>query len=316
MTHYCIKCSSPLDPFYNYCPYCGYEAPRGTILPDEQPTELTEGIYCVHCGKLNVADGLFCSECGRHLYERPDGEFLLCPQCGKRNKIDAEFCYHCAQNFGDWFAMRGKIAEELGLRGSFTLHETMNDLYYHFVRQDVVRLGRTEQNDIVLPSGWVSGRHCLIDLKQWRLQDLQSTNGTFVNRKPERVTSLSLDMVQEFNLAGVFTFTTLKKGKLFILRLTAILDQEGVKHEGRLDEFNELRKHYFILVGGNGAINVRKMDGQILTAGDEMMEYFTITVRDEGYYITDKDHDLHDRLLLRKYNNLPVNFKLITKSEQ
>ena len=310
MTHYCIKCSSVLDPFYNYCPYCGYEAPRGTIMPDEQPVELSEGIYCVHCGKLNVADGLFCSECGHHLYERPQGEFLLCPKCGKRNKSDADFCYHCAQNFGDWFAMRGKIARELGWRGSFVLHETMNDVYYHFLRQPTVWLGRAEQNDIVLPSGWVSGRHCRIDVQNWRLTDTGSTNGTFVNRKAERITSLSLDMVQEFNLAGVFTFTVLKKRRLFIFRLTAILDQEGLKREGRLDDFNELRKHYFILVGGNGTIDVRKMDGEILTAGDEMMEFFTVDVREDGYYFTDRDHDLKERLLLKKYNNLPVNWRI------
>ncbi len=310
MKQHCIKCGSLIDVFDNFCSYCGYRAPRGTIMPDETPEELSEGIYCVHCEKLNVKDGLFCSSCGQSLYERPQGEYLFCPQCAKRNDAQAEFCYHCGSNLNDWFAMRGEIARELAWHGSFTLHETMNDLYYHFLRQDVLTLGRLSDNDLILPSGWVSGQHCRIDLKHWRLEDLNSTNGTFANRKPDKVHRLSLDLVQEFNIAGVFTFTTLKKRKLFILRLTAVLDQEGLKREGRLDDFEALRKHYFILVGGKGKINIRKMDGEILSSGDEMMEYFTVAVKDEGYYFTDNDHDLKERLLLKKYNNLPVNWKI------
>jgi len=306
---YCMKCSGSLDPFYNYCPYCGYEAPRGTIMPDAQPQELTEGIYCVHCGKLNVKDGLFCSDCGKHLYEKPEASPCICPRCAKPNNLDAVYCYKCSENLTDWFAMCGNIAKELGWRGSFVMHETLNDLYYHFIRKDTITLGRSENNDIVLPSGWVSGSHCLIDLKHWKIRDDGSTNGTFTNHKSDRVKKRSLDLVNEFNIAGVFTFTALKKGRLFIIRLTAILDQEGLKREGRIDEFNELRKHYYILIAGKGKIDIRKMDGEILSAGDEQMEYFTVDVQPDSVFFTDTDRDIKDKLLLKKYNNLPVNWQ-------
>ena len=93
------------------------------------------------------------------------------------------------------------------------------------------------------------------------------------------------------------------------MRLTAILDQEGLRREGCIDALDELRKHYFILIAGKGKINIRKMDGEILSAADEQMEYFTVDVQADGVFFTDEDRDIKDKLLLKKYNNLPVNWQ-------
>ena len=313
MEMYCIKCSAPLGAFDNYCSYCGAETPRGTIIPDLQPCEIEDGVYCPHCAHVNHKDALFCASCGIHLYEKPSISPFTCPQCSKKNSVDAAFCYSCRLHFKEWFSMRGEIAKDLGYEGDFILFETMNTVFYHFINTSQIKIGRGEDNDLVLPSGWASGRHCILDLKKWRLIDHGSTNGTYINRKGDKINSVSLNTVREFNIAGVFTFTVIRSGKLFIYRLTAILDEDGLQREGCLDLFNELRNHYYIIIGGEGTINIRKMDGEILTSSDEKMEYFAIDIQKNGYFFTDEDRDIQQKLLLKKYNNLPVNWQVTLK---
>jgi hypothetical protein len=49
-------------------------------------------------------------------------------------------------------------------------------------------IGRTEDNTIAIDDGFVSGSHAEIvfDQGMWWIQDLNSTNGTFVNNQPVR----------------------------------------------------------------------------------------------------------------------------------
>ncbi|QQR88666.1 MAG: GGDEF domain-containing protein [Myxococcales bacterium] len=49
--------------------------------------------------------------------------------------------------------------------------------------QDTINIGRGSENDLVLESDSVSRRHCRISRNgvQWRITDLDSTNGTYVN---------------------------------------------------------------------------------------------------------------------------------------
>lgn len=55
-----------------------------------------------------------------------------------------------------------------------------------------IRIGRSESNDLTIPHASVSSQHCVISFTdgQWILEDLKSTNGTFVNG--ERVSRGSL----------------------------------------------------------------------------------------------------------------------------
>lgn len=52
----------------------------------------------------------------------------------------------------------------------------------------VTALGRDLDNEIVLADATVSGRHAVINLREgaWWVEDLASTNGTFVNGTPVR----------------------------------------------------------------------------------------------------------------------------------
>src|SRR5215217_2460241 len=59
--------------------------------------------------------------------------------------------------------------------------------------KDEVTVGRVQGNDIVLPKGNVSKRHCRIMLQGGRfsVEDLKSTNGTYINgRKIGETTSV------------------------------------------------------------------------------------------------------------------------------
>lgn len=56
----------------------------------------------------------------------------------------------------------------------------------HVVEQDEASLGRDAQNDLVIPDAQISRRHALLRRRGdlWEVEDLDSTNGTFVNDVP------------------------------------------------------------------------------------------------------------------------------------
>lgn len=63
------------------------------------------------------------------------------------------------------------------------LEEGMSEPHRWLVEKEITTLGRWEDNDVVLPDRLVSRHHARIRLvgTQFVLEDLQSTNGTFVN---------------------------------------------------------------------------------------------------------------------------------------
>lgn len=73
-------------------------------------------------------------------------------------------------------------------RALLVLQEGMDEPRRWPVRDDLTRLGRWPDNDIVLPDRLVSRHHAQIRKvgNQYLLEDLESTNGTFVNG--ERIT--------------------------------------------------------------------------------------------------------------------------------
>ena len=74
-----------------------------------------------------------------------------------------------------------------------------------------VSVGRRSENNLVLSSGLVSGRHSLIRPNPqegaWYVEDLNSTNGTFVagRRIVEPARLLSLDVISFGGLEFVFS---------------------------------------------------------------------------------------------------------------
>lgn len=68
-------------------------------------------------------------------------------------------------------------------RPMLVLEEGMSEPHRWLVEKEITTLGRWEDNDVVLPDRLVSRHHAQIRLigTQFILEDLKSTNGTFVN---------------------------------------------------------------------------------------------------------------------------------------
>lgn len=68
-------------------------------------------------------------------------------------------------------------------RPMLVLEEGMDEPFRWFVEKDLITLGRWPDNDVVLPDRMVSRHHAQIRRvgTQFLLEDLSSTNGTFVN---------------------------------------------------------------------------------------------------------------------------------------
>lgn len=305
----CDQCGKHLHPEYLFCPYCGAEAPRKTRKGDIVEEQIENPLFCPACRKENLQEAMFCSSCGEGIFSQPSEYHLYCPACGEKNSSKAKICYNCALSLFDWFAMKGVAAEKSGHRGDLTLYETMNCVTYRFITRSAVRIGRNHDNDIVIPCGWVSGNHAVIDLKEGRLKDFASTNGTYINRNPEHVTSVPLDSVKEFNIAGFFTFKVVQTTALFSFRLTAILEENDCRENGDGPAFDRLRKINHILLQAECELLIGKTDGVVSITPTKEDHYFRIKVEDGFYYLNDKDRNIDNLLILKAGNNLPVNWK-------
>ncbi len=108
---------------------------------------------CLRCGAANSPQNRFCSACGYDL-------------SGKRAQVDRYL-------LSDGRPLRCRICIRNGpLAGRrFVLH------------QDATSVGRIAGNDIMIPDGTVSRRHArlVFNAGQWLIEDLNSSNGTFVN---------------------------------------------------------------------------------------------------------------------------------------
>ena len=311
MSIYCKQCGENILPLANYCSYCGAEAPKQTIMITDEFTP-ENPIFCPDCSKLSFSDSLYCSWCGDFLYERNNSRAaIFCPKCGKKNGNDARICANCGLNLEDWFLMKGEVAENLGIKNTLTLHETMNDLYYHFVSNKSLTIGKSENSDIRINCPWVSRNHAIIDINSRSLIDNNSANSTFVNRKPDRITKLNFDDIQEFNIAGVFTFTLVKFKNAFAARLTAVLDEKECFKVGNPHALEELRKHYFIIIYGDVKIFIRRIDGypEFGINNNEPMQMIEF---DSGFfYFSNLKGNAKRRLITKKYSTLPANWVII-----
>lgn len=330
MIIHCNNCNNELHPTYLFCPFCGSEAPKKTIVGKIIEEKIKTPIFCPHCKKENLQQALFCSSCGEDLYSLPKGDFQYCPYCGEKNRTNARYCFKCSKNFANWYDMQADVADKLGHFGDLSLYETMTETYYNFITQGKITIGRLEDNDICIPCQWVSGKHCSFDISNQKLIDLNSANGTFINRSDNPIKNVTFSQTGEFNLASVFTFTVIKTKALFIFRLTAVLDEKECERVGNIQKINELRKHYFILVNGNDKIYIRKLDGKIITdpASSEikkiaasrrarnMDDFYTINIKNQKYYFSELTKNIENKLILKIHNNIPVNWKILKTNQK
>jgi hypothetical protein len=108
---------------------------------------------CFRCGAANDPRHRFCTTCGYEL-------------SGSRARADTYLLDDGRPLRCQLVARSGKAAGQ-----AFTLH------------QDTTAIGRTQGNDVVLPDPTVSRHHARLTFRrgQWYLEDLNSSNGTYVN---------------------------------------------------------------------------------------------------------------------------------------
>ncbi|MBT6994004.1 MAG: FHA domain-containing protein [Candidatus Cloacimonetes bacterium] len=304
----CNQCGKQIQALDNFCNYCGAEAPRVTVMA-EKPAIIKNPQYCVNCGKENVSDALYCADCGKFNYKLPDNPVFYCGNCGTKNSKAAKICVKCSLKFADWFGMKGAIAEQLGYQGNLVLFEKMTGISYHFISDNIVKLGRSNANTIKIPCSWISNNHCHFDLKKSKLVDT-STNGTFINRKSDKIKQELLEFISEFNLAGSFTFPLVKLQNLFIFHLGAIIDEKECRRNGDGVVFDELRKQYYILYNGDFQFKIRKMDGNISEDVKPHLEYYEFNFIDGFYYYSDGSKNIKNQLIMKHNANLPLNWVL------
>jgi len=312
MTIFCEQCGRPIHPDHLFCRSCGADSPKITKKGEWEEEFIDNPIFCPSCGTKNTEDALFCSQCGHNIIKNPTLEEgnevkrLYCPSCGRKNSPKARICAACSFSIEDWFLQKGTAAQSYGLTGNFILHESMNGVSYHFCYDRNIIIGR--DGNISIPCSFISANHVQIDFENFTLSDLDSTNGTFINRSPERIGSATLATVTEFNLGGYFTFTVKKKDKLLFYRLTAILEEKECARQGDIEEFEKLRDEFFVYPGSNGVLYIGKYDRKLTFNPIKEDVYWSITVENGFYYYSDPDNGIDQQLILKQGNNFPVNW--------
>lgn len=118
---------------------------------------------------------------------QPPGVNIACFRCGALNDSARLYCTSCGYDLSDKNANADLY---LGPNGRPVLARLsmqtgpMSGRSYRF-HQAVTTIGRTNGNDFVISGRTVSRRHArlLFDNGRWYLEDLQSANGTFVNKQ-------------------------------------------------------------------------------------------------------------------------------------
>ncbi|MCK9330432.1 MAG: FHA domain-containing protein [Candidatus Cloacimonetes bacterium] len=310
MSYKCDVCGQELFSKWLFCSFCGENVSGRTVVLTTEKEDIENPKYCPECNTTNHFESLYCNQCGFDLHKRPDKEFLFCGKCRTKNRQNALICIKCGLSLEDWFSMKGEIAISLGYKGDLVLTEKMTGISFHFLSSEELIIGRLKTNYVCIPCTFVSGKHCGFDMKNKFLRDYASTNGTFINRSSERFKKIPLDLVSEFNIADAFTFYTVKKKNLFGFRLGAIYNEENCRRNGDGESFDKLRKQYYLLSTGDYEIRIQKLDAFITDKIKPGVSYYSIKFENGFYYYSDKDKGINNRLLIKRFNNLPKNWAL------
>ena len=109
----------------------------------------------------------------------------------------------------------------------YGFHPVIDGKQYPLAK-DIIQIGKSPLGDIILPDGSVSSNHAVLkkDGDQWWLEDLQSTNGTFINgrflKKPQLLKSGDLLQFGLVTLVYGQSFPKKKKRLGLIITLSLI----------------------------------------------------------------------------------------------
>jgi hypothetical protein len=127
-------------------------------------------ITCPGCAVENTADSCFCRRCGTSLMQPEAAETTLAFAAGDREDTGSPRPDHANLTSGTFLVIRsggdreGEVIELVG---------------------DAFTVGRSPQNDLFLDDVTVSRHHArvVVDADGFLAEDLNSLNGTYVNRK-------------------------------------------------------------------------------------------------------------------------------------
>jgi ribosomal protein L40E len=132
--------------------------------------------------------------------ENPDGA-ITCPSCGTRNAIDSNFCKRCGSrvlpidpsevtlvySLGEHDTAAGADSAAVIISGTMLLIRAGGGREGEHIglSGDVLTIGRSPHSDLFLDDVTVSRHHARIvrDENDFLVEDLNSLNGTYVNRK-------------------------------------------------------------------------------------------------------------------------------------
>jgi hypothetical protein len=156
--------------------------------------------------------------------------------------------------------------------------------------QDVVTLGRSEDNDIVLASEWISSRHAELDFRRGVLTDLGSTNGTFLDERREAVKESFLTRFDAFDLAHSLVFRVRHAGKAVMFALDRVPDGNFARDPKNREALENLRNTEFVHLPEEGSLSLDRETGRITDLPGQT------TLRRVGnrIFFTDLARDLHD----------------------
>lgn len=173
-------------------------------------------------------------------------------------------------------------------------------------------------NRISLPWSRISGNHLQIDFQEGTIQDLESSNGTYLNKIPSKISSELLTKVTEFNLATDLTFKSFYEPTAFsgfFFTNFSTNHDKALPHTSK-NRINSLLQHCFFIYlhpeNSETKLFIRKYDGTPIY-GNEMLDYNDcfIIQRSKGTIIYSDHQAKIIELPIMKTENPEIMLKII-----
>ena len=150
---------------------------------------------------------------------------------------------------------------------------------YIFLNKPIITIGRSDDNDIVLPIEWISGHHCIINLETEEIYDLESTNGTFINNiktsKSDLISTYSID------ISNIFSFDLFINEDSYTIKFSHI-KQKSASIKPELT--SELQATSFILSNSHSNIFINPVSGRVLSKSESNIDNLITIAPDRTSY--------------------------------
>ncbi|MDD3051187.1 MAG: FHA domain-containing protein, partial [Candidatus Cloacimonetes bacterium] len=163
-----------------------------------------------------------------------------------------------------------------------------------FFPKDSISMGRRDDNDIILDCDWISGKHCRMDKNTDFIQDLDSTNGTFVNDRKKRIDSFNLNELNTFSLGRIFRFDyTRLQDDISVICLNSLEDEELKSELEEKSYIKSLFNTKFIWLREDAIVWIERFNGDISTTMQNR-NYISISYNKGRYYFSDPLNNIFD----------------------